>query len=233
MKYSLGLKEEKTRKAKFSWGFVDWEPCNAICGPGERISKARCLEEIGGIVDDIYCKNFSKPEVKVSPCDQSPCLPRWMIGDWQGCEHCTGACKRVRAVKCVRPVGHGEQDIDIIPDNYCQGPKPLESMSCQSRRRRTNENSAKGPSNHGHDELNNVGKLKTGQLVIDKDYIENLTLTIIVERDENGNVVNFPKDFLPKLRENDTEFILNGTDAVKYIQSIQQEEKVTSSLSPM
>lgn len=61
---------------------------------------------------------------------------RWMIGDWQECTPCVPGCEKRRAVKCIRPVGHAEQDVDIIADSYCQGPKPKEQESCTGRRRR-------------------------------------------------------------------------------------------------
>lgn len=59
-----------------------------------------------------------------------------MIGDWQGCTPCVLGCEKRRVVKCVRPVGHAEQDVDVIADSYCQGPKPKEGESCSNRRRR-------------------------------------------------------------------------------------------------
>lgn len=76
LKYSLGLKRDKRRKGRFSWGFVDWEPCTAVCGPGEQVSKARCIEEIGGMVDENNCNHLTRPDAKVRPCDQAPCVPR-------------------------------------------------------------------------------------------------------------------------------------------------------------
>lgn len=63
---------------------------------------------------------------------------RWMIGDWQGCTSCTFRCENTRSVKCVRPVGHSEQDVDIIADSYCEGPKPKEREPCAGREKRNN-----------------------------------------------------------------------------------------------
>lgn len=61
-----------------------------------------------------------------------------MIGDWQGCTSCVVGCEKRRAVKCVRPVGHSELDVDIIADSYCQGPKPKERELCTNREKRDN-----------------------------------------------------------------------------------------------
>lgn len=63
-----------------------------------------------------------------------------MLGDWQGCTSCTFRCENTRSVKCVRPVGHSEQDVDIIADSYCEGPKPKEREPCAGREKRSNDN---------------------------------------------------------------------------------------------
>jgi len=76
LKYSLGLKQRNPRKPTFLWDFVDWQKCSAVCGPGEQTSRPRCVEKIGGLVDDKFCKGIGKPDVKVRPCNQAPCIPR-------------------------------------------------------------------------------------------------------------------------------------------------------------
>lgn len=73
-------------------------------------------------------------------------------------------------------------------------------------------------------EQTNVSKIKK-EVVIDKENIQNLTLTIILERDERNVVTNFPKNFEPRPPENSTEFTLVGMDALRYIQRIQEEAR--------
>ncbi|XP_026296950.1 A disintegrin and metalloproteinase with thrombospondin motifs 7 [Apis mellifera] len=140
VRYSFGVREKSPRKPEFSWNFLDWEECNANCGPGEQISKPRCLEKHAGLVDDTFCKSMARPQEKVRPCYRAPCVPRWVLGDWQGCTSCTFRCENTRSVKCVRPVGHSEQDVDIIADSYCEGPKPKEREPCAGREKRSNDN---------------------------------------------------------------------------------------------
>ncbi|XP_043259690.1 A disintegrin and metalloproteinase with thrombospondin motifs 12-like [Colletes gigas] len=233
VKYSLGLKEKSPRKAEFAWGFVDWEECSANCGPGEQISKPRCLEKLAGLVDDSFCKNVAKPEAKVKPCHRAPCLPRWMIGDWQGCASCVPDCERRRAVKCVRPVGYAEQDVDIIADSYCHGPKPKDRESCGGRRRRDDVLARQGKNKIEQTTENASGKhqrettksqdAKENEAIVDKENIGNLTLTIFLERDEENGAINFPKDFEPQPPANSTVFTLVGMDAVRYIEKIQED----------
>ncbi|XP_024946989.1 A disintegrin and metalloproteinase with thrombospondin motifs 6 isoform X2 [Cephus cinctus] len=300
LKYSLGLRDEKTRKPEFDWGYVDWSKCNAPCGPGEEVSTPRCIEKTSGQVDDSFCKNITKPDVKMRPCNQASCIPRWMIGDWQGCIPCTSSCKKVRAVKCIRPVGHGEQEADIISDSFCQGPKPKETEICNYRIRRCENAKGERDSRRNHqcipdlfnrisnnessmfggnedlgrasrerifdnqdkddrwvdaigntmdpfrgtlhsltikkrkdkheDNVVKVEKINKGEIFADKEDLKNLTLTIILERDEDNNVLNFPKDFKPQPPDNVTDFTLAGMDAVKYIQRIQDEARTTSEI---
>ena len=78
LKYSMGLKSESPRKPSFDWNFIEWSHCNAPCGPGEEVANPRCVEKIGGQVDDSFCRNITKPDVKVRPCNQAPCVPRFV-----------------------------------------------------------------------------------------------------------------------------------------------------------
>lgn len=52
-----------------------------------------------------------------------------MVGDWQECKCPKG--KRERVVKCVRPTGEGEGEVDVIPDRECIKPKPKVKEKCR------------------------------------------------------------------------------------------------------
>lgn len=94
--------------------------------------------------------------------------------------------------------------------------------------RRDRSQTDKKSGNTSNDKENmNANKIKKGEVVIDKEDIRNLTLTIILERDEKNVVMNFPKDFEPRPPENSTEFTLVGMDALKYIQRIQEEARAS------
>lgn len=71
----------------------------------------------------------------------------------------------------------------------------------------------------------NARKIERGEVVIDREDIRNLTLTVILERDEKNVVTNFPKDFKPQPPVNSTEFTLTGMDALRYIEKIQEEAR--------
>lgn len=77
----------------------------------------------------------------------------------------------------------------------------------------------------------NANKIRKSEVVIDKEDIRNLTLTIILERDEKNIVTNFPKDFEPRPPENSTAFTLAGMDALRYVQRIQEEARAPSEIA--
>ncbi|KAF5299313.1 hypothetical protein FQA39_LY02486 [Lamprigera yunnana] len=129
VKYSFAIPCESKRQPVFDWDYLDWGKCSAICGPGTEEAIPRCREKVAGFVDERYCKNQSQPKELVRPCEVAPCVPRWMIGDWQECSRCPYG-KHARIVKCVMPTGEGEGEWDLIPDYKCVPPKPKEKEKC-------------------------------------------------------------------------------------------------------
>lgn len=86
-----------------------------------------------------------------------------------------------------------------------------------------------GNTTNGKDKIEKVGvsKIKKGEVVVDKEDIQNLTLTIILERDDENTIMNFPKGFEPRPSVNATEFTLIGMDAFRYIERIQEEARAS------
>lgn len=81
-------------------------------------------------------------------------------------------------------------------------------------------------------EVKKHDSVKKGEVVIDTENITNLTLTIVLERDEANDALNFPKNFEPQPPGNSTEFTLVGMDAVRYIQKIQEDAEAASKRRP-
>ncbi|XP_069699522.1 A disintegrin and metalloproteinase with thrombospondin motifs 12-like [Periplaneta americana] len=132
LQYSMGISTDEKRTLTFYWDFLGWSKCSAHCGPGTQVSKARCVEKEAGLVEDRYCNaSGERPPVKSRPCEIAPCVTRWSTSTWQKCYHTnTTACKRIRVVNCVKPIGEGEGETDIVPDNICVPPKPQASQPC-------------------------------------------------------------------------------------------------------
>lgn len=108
-----------------------------------------------------------------------------------------------------------KEDEDLIPR------KDSIRNSLGTDRDRAEINKRSG--NTASDKNETVHKVRRGEVVIDKEDIRNLTLTIILERDRRNVITNFPKDFEPQPPANSTEFTLIGMDALRYIQRIQEE----------
>lgn len=102
--------------------------------------------------------------------------------------------------------------------------------STKARRDRSQIDKRSGNTPNDREKIN-ASKIKKGEIVVDKEDIRNLTLTIILERDEKNVVTNFPKDFEPRPPENSTEFTLVGMDALRYIQRLQEEARAYPEVS--
>lgn len=102
--------------------------------------------------------------------------------------------------------------------------------SVKTRRDRSRTDKRSGSTSNDKEKMN-ANRIKKGEVVVDKEDIRNLTLTIILERDARNVVTNFPKDFEPRPPENSTEFTLVGMDALRYIQRIQEEARASSEVS--
>lgn len=140
LRYTYGLPSAKNRSTSFSWDYLDWSSCSTECGPGLQTSVPKCVEKISGLVDESFCKNQLRLKDQTRPCEIAPCIPRWFVGEFGDCEHCpTGT--RTRIVKCYRPVGTGEGELDIIADSFCANNKPKTSESCSCKRDKRDDNS--------------------------------------------------------------------------------------------
>lgn len=102
--------------------------------------------------------------------------------------------------------------------------------SIKTRRDRSQTDKKSGNTSNDKENMS-ANKIKKGEVVIDKEDIRNLTLTIILERDGKNVITNFPKDFEPRPPENSTEFTLIGMDALRYIQRIQEEARASPEVS--
>lgn len=122
----------------------------------------------------------------------------------------------------------GAEHIDALP-NTRRDLTPSDDSRNLTRSRedrpQLGKRSGSGVLNDDEEKVGGAHEIKKGEVVVDKEDIRNLTLTIILERDERNVVANFPKDFQPRPPANSTEFVLNGMDALRYIQRIQEEAR--------
>ncbi|KAL0270771.1 UNVERIFIED_CONTAM: hypothetical protein PYX00_008067 [Menopon gallinae] len=137
VKWSMALPVTQQRKPEFTWDFVRWSPCSAICGRGTQKSEPSCIEQRAGLVESSYCADLEVPPARVRFCEVAKCEARWMVADWKECET-VNATKRIktRMVHCVRAFGEGEGESEIVPDGECPPPKPAEEEPCDPRHKR-------------------------------------------------------------------------------------------------
>ncbi|KAK6644052.1 hypothetical protein RUM43_000317 [Polyplax serrata] len=137
VKWSMALPPMQQRKPEFAWDFITWGPCSAKCGPGTQKSEPSCMEEKSGHVENMFCADLEMPPVKIRQCEIAKCEPRWMVGDWKGCEKPNTSEKiRRRVVYCIKPLGEGEGESQIVSNSECVSPKPHDTEPCENRQKR-------------------------------------------------------------------------------------------------
>jgi len=63
------------------------------------------------------------PPDQPPPGDPTLSPGTWFVGTWSACSNTCGGV-RTRTVSCADPVGN------VLPDNYCSGPKPVSVQTC-------------------------------------------------------------------------------------------------------
>jgi hypothetical protein len=125
--------ESSYYKPKLSWELVSWSTCSAFCGGGTQFSEPSCIEEKGGRVSNINCKELPKPEMTTRACNQQSCRIKWRTGEWgkcSGCKNKPGTKRRV--VDCVKQSPFDDTEI-IIEDYECKKDKPSGEDHCTSK----------------------------------------------------------------------------------------------------
>ncbi|GFR58696.1 A disintegrin and metalloproteinase with thrombospondin motifs 6-like [Elysia marginata] len=123
----------------YVWSHLVWSACSKSCSRGISTSKARCvLKSDGRAVDEKFCKRQPKPTDLIKHCNEDPCPPRWLVGQWSDCsKSCGVGGHRTRKVACVQQVGvSGEEESGnssrlVVDDTDCSGQKPASERECR------------------------------------------------------------------------------------------------------
>lgn len=106
--YSIPESVSKNTPDVYSWTHMEFEPCSASCGGGTQSRRVTCNNRITlDEVDPGLCDEYSKP-TETQECNQEPCAPRWIEGEWGKCSKGCGADgiqKRTVTCERVSPTG--------------------------------------------------------------------------------------------------------------------------------
>ncbi|XP_012540115.2 thrombospondin type-1 domain-containing protein 4 [Monomorium pharaonis] len=112
------------RKRKFIWKAI-YSECSRSCGAGLQILRHVCIKEhTQQSVPEKKCHGLEKlHEVRIRPCNTTPCPPRWRGGPWSDCSTTCGTGVRTRELECVQEV---RTSLTMrIADGACTEPRNL------------------------------------------------------------------------------------------------------------
>ncbi|XP_054726012.1 papilin isoform X2 [Anastrepha obliqua] len=130
--YSIPESINNAPPVEYSWTHMEFEPCSVPCGGGTQSRTVTCnnrmtLEE----VDPNLCDASAKP-LEEQACNEDPCAPNWVEGEWGKCSKGCGADGvQNRTVTCERISPNGDRTAE--EDSVCLqsvGNKPATQQEC-------------------------------------------------------------------------------------------------------
>lgn len=114
---------------KFSWRHVGNTDCSRPCGGGIQETIYDCVNTITlQTVDEVYCNESIRPEIRHNTCNTDACTPSWKTGQWSQCSATCGRGEQSRDVSCEQRIS--ATDSWALPDVYCLSQKPEHTRKC-------------------------------------------------------------------------------------------------------
>uniref|UniRef100_A0A1B6M4F3 Peptidase M12B domain-containing protein n=1 Tax=Graphocephala atropunctata TaxID=36148 RepID=A0A1B6M4F3_9HEMI len=130
--YQYAIMETDTNYVpRYLWQYVDWDACTDPCSGGSQRAHAKCVEDKGGVVDDQFCTESSRPQDVIRPCNDFPCQAKWWVSVWSDCI-CTGETSVMfRSVLCMRATDESGTRSEVVKESECANrKKPPTQKSC-------------------------------------------------------------------------------------------------------
>ncbi|XP_004530678.1 papilin isoform X3 [Ceratitis capitata] len=130
--YSIPASVNHPLPVEYSWTHSEFEPCSEPCGGGTQTRTVTCTNRMTlETVDPNLCDAAKKLPEEQS-CNEDPCAPRWVEGEWGKCSKGCGADgMQNRTVTCERISPNGthttEEDAVCLKD---VGNKPATQQEC-------------------------------------------------------------------------------------------------------
>ncbi|CAN9513477.1 unnamed protein product [Ophioblennius macclurei] len=118
--YIPGINSDLTDiKLKGKWA-VFTTPCSVSCGSGVQKHLYVCVDkDTNNHLDEQACKTPRPAEASHTPCQLSPCPPRWEVGAFGPCSASCGGGEKVRPARCVQHRAAADDSLVLVPDSEC------------------------------------------------------------------------------------------------------------------
>ncbi|CAH1244241.1 ADAMTS6 [Branchiostoma lanceolatum] len=125
---------EKTRACNedpcpAEWFRGDWLECSKSCDRGTQTREVYCYRTVSELEQEILPEtecDTRKPVVRRS-CNDDPCPPTWVTGDWSECTPKCGDGEMTRTVSCMTTDGQ-----NLTPDRCPGNTKPVSKAPCNA-----------------------------------------------------------------------------------------------------
>ncbi|KAI8509615.1 A disintegrin and metalloproteinase with thrombospondin motifs 6 [Branchiostoma belcheri] len=111
------------------WFRGDWQECSKSCDRGTQTREVYCYRTVSALeqetLPETECQT-RKPAVRRS-CNDDPCPPTWVTGDWSECTPKCGDGEMTRTVSCMTTDGQ-----NLTPDRCPGNTKPASRERCNA-----------------------------------------------------------------------------------------------------
>ncbi|XP_030833073.1 ADAMTS-like protein 1 [Strongylocentrotus purpuratus] len=119
----------------FIWRYSGYSPCSASCVGGVQESIVRCISAYTDeVVSDAHCDYSQKLPTSQRSCNERPCAPEWKVFLYGECSSSCGlGVKYPSDIYCIQKASRtAEASINMLTEDQCTGPKPNNSLSCET-----------------------------------------------------------------------------------------------------
>ncbi|XP_023571625.1 ADAMTS-like protein 1 [Octodon degus] len=115
----------------YDWAHEGFTKCSQSCGGGVQEAVVSCLNrETRERADPNLCTTSRRPPKHPKPCNLDPCPGRWEAGRWSPCSFTCGVGLQTRDVFCSHLLSRETNEMVILEDELCRGPKPSTVQVC-------------------------------------------------------------------------------------------------------
>lgn len=119
---------------EYEWTISGFNECSLTCGGGVQETEIVCVLTTSGtqvVVTPDNCENALKPKTQRVPCNNEPCQPGWVTGEYAPCSVTCGGGTQSRRVEC-RQRFSATVGLSVSASQCHQDQKPAVAQQCNN-----------------------------------------------------------------------------------------------------